>query len=176
LAATVEGKLIASEFQCQLFDDIKLGNCVRCHAKDHARATCKEPVGRWEVKFDENKDKYWAGTLKWQQKSQQEKTDTPVTTPPTLVQKKKESRRHHLFDSEDDNLPLQCRAQHLARADAEDDAPALHINPNLDPATIATLTDAGAGTAAEFATEPLPLTTAEICRRALPRVADPASA
>jgi hypothetical protein len=31
LTATVDGKLIASEFQRQLFDDIKHGNCVRCH-------------------------------------------------------------------------------------------------------------------------------------------------
>jgi hypothetical protein len=64
LTATVDGKVIASEFQRQLFDDIKHGNFVRCHAKDHAWATCKEPVGRWEAKFDENKDKYWQGTLK----------------------------------------------------------------------------------------------------------------
>jgi hypothetical protein len=55
LTATVDGKLIASEFQRQLFDDVKHGNCVRCHAKDHARSTCKEPVGRWEAKFDEKK-------------------------------------------------------------------------------------------------------------------------
>ncbi len=56
LTATVDGKLIACEFQRQLFDDIKQhGNCVRCHAKDYARATCKEPIGRWEAKFDENK-------------------------------------------------------------------------------------------------------------------------
>jgi hypothetical protein len=86
LTATVDGKLIASEFQRQLFDDIKHGNCVRCHAKDHARSTCKEPVGRWEAKFDKNKDKYWAGTLKWQQKAQEEKKGTPKVTPaPTLV-------------------------------------------------------------------------------------------
>jgi hypothetical protein len=77
LTATVDGKLIASEFQRQLFDDIKHGNCVRCHAKDHARATCKEPIGWWEAEFDENKDKYWAGTLKWQQKAQAEKSGTP---------------------------------------------------------------------------------------------------
>jgi hypothetical protein len=86
LTATVNGKSIASEFQRQLFDDIKHGNCVRCHSKDHARSTCKEPVGRWEAKFDENKDKYWAGTLKWQQKAQEEKSGPATVTPPTLVQ------------------------------------------------------------------------------------------
>jgi hypothetical protein len=64
LNATVDGKNIASELQRQLYDDIKHGNCVRCHAKDHARAKCKEPAGRWETKFDEHKDKYWLGTLK----------------------------------------------------------------------------------------------------------------
>jgi hypothetical protein len=57
LTAAVDEKAIASEFQRQLFDDIKHGNCVRCHSKDHARATCKEPAGRWEAKFDVNKDK-----------------------------------------------------------------------------------------------------------------------
>ena len=77
LTATVDGKLIASEFQRQLFDDIKHGNCVRCHAKDHSRSTCKAPVGRWEAKFDEHKDKYWAGALKWQQKSKEGKRVTP---------------------------------------------------------------------------------------------------
>ncbi len=88
-----------------------------------------------------------------------ERTGTPATTPPTLIQKKKESRRHHLFDGEDDKLPLQCRTQRLARADAEDDAPALHINPNLNPATTAALTNAGM--ASVFATEPLSLTTSD---------------
>jgi hypothetical protein len=98
LTAIVDGKLIASNFQRQLFDDIKHGNCVRCHSKEHARATCKEPVGRWEAKFDENKNKYWLGTLKWQKKSQEENPALPprLHPPPTLVQKKKESRRYHL--------------------------------------------------------------------------------
>ncbi len=73
LTATVEGKTIASEFQRQLFDDIRHGNCVRCHSKDHARATCKQPAGKWEEKFDKDKSTYWAGALKWQQKAQAEK-------------------------------------------------------------------------------------------------------
>jgi hypothetical protein len=127
LTATVDGKTIASEFQRQLFDDIKHGNCVRCHAKDHARSTCKEPAGRWETKFDENKDKYWLGTLKWQQKSQEEKAGSAPKTPPTLIQKKKESRRQHLPpplpDDDSDFSPLQCRKQLIATDDPEDEEP-----------------------------------------------------
>ena len=69
LKATVDGKTIASEFQQKLFDDIKHGNCVRCHSKEHLRSACKEPVGKWEEKFDKDKEKYWLGTLKWQQKA-----------------------------------------------------------------------------------------------------------
>jgi hypothetical protein len=83
---------------------------VRCHKSDHARSACKEPVGKWEAKFDQEKDKYWAGTLKWQQKALAEKTSdkspakTKTTPAPTLVQK--DSRRHTLAplssDSDDD--------------------------------------------------------------------------
>jgi hypothetical protein len=162
LTTTVDGKLIASEFQRQLFDDIKHGQCVRCHAKDHARATCKEPVGRWEANFDENKDKYWAGTLKWQKKSQDEKTGAPAAIPPTLIQKKKESRRQHLSHHDaDENLPLQCRSQRLAADDSEDDAPALHIDRALTIDEVAVFTLAGSGTASVFANEPPPLTTSD---------------
>ncbi len=87
LNATVDGHAIASEFQQKLYDDIAAGNCIRCHAKDHTRATCKETAGRRETKFDNEKDKYWAGTLKWQQKALAEPTSTKTKTPPTLVQK-----------------------------------------------------------------------------------------
>ncbi len=96
------------------------GNCVRCHAKDHTRATCKQTAGRWETKFDNEKDKYWAGTLKWQQKALAEPTSTKTKTPPTLVQKpagfaeakRKESRRQTFASDsdEDSHAPLQCRA------------------------------------------------------------------
>jgi hypothetical protein len=126
LKATVDGKTIASEFQQKLFDDIRHGNCVRCHSKEHVRSTCKEPVSKWEAKFDKDKEKYWLSTLKWQQKASADKTEakpnpsTKVTTPPTLVQK--ESRRHTL-------LPLQSRSQHISELldqdddDSEDDLP-----------------------------------------------------
>jgi hypothetical protein len=62
LNATVDGNKIVSEFQRQLYDDIAAGNCLRCHAITHSRASCKEPAGRWEAKFDSEKDKYWLGT------------------------------------------------------------------------------------------------------------------
>jgi hypothetical protein len=100
LTATVDGKLIASEFRQKLYDDIRHGNCVRCHAKGHARASCKEPAGKWEKKFDKAKEAYWNGTLKYQQKALAEKNPTKSpdktksTTPPTLVQK--DSRRQTL--------------------------------------------------------------------------------
>jgi hypothetical protein len=58
LNATFEGQAVASEFQQKLYDDIAHGNCIRCHSKSHARSTCKEPVGRWETKFDTEKEKY----------------------------------------------------------------------------------------------------------------------
>ncbi len=64
LTATVDGKTIASEFQQKLYDDIRHANCVRCHAKGHARKSCKETAGKWEETFDQSKDKYWNGTLK----------------------------------------------------------------------------------------------------------------
>jgi hypothetical protein len=130
LTATVDGKNIASEFQRRVFDDIRHDNCIRYHAKDHTRASCKEPAGKWETKFDTEKDKYWAGTLKWQQNSLAEKAPnkTPakpkVTLPPTLVQK--DSRRHTLAplssDSDDEDLPLQSRAHQLPDPPDSDDA------------------------------------------------------
>jgi hypothetical protein len=69
LNASVDGHAIASEFQQKLFDDITAGHCVRCHSKDHLHSACKEPAARWETKFDHEKEKYWTGTLKWQQKA-----------------------------------------------------------------------------------------------------------
>jgi hypothetical protein len=130
LNATFEGQAVASEFQQKLYDDIAHGNCVRCHSKGHARSTWKEPVARWEAKFDTEKEKYWAGTLKWQLKAAAEpaSTKTKPTTPPTLVQKpaatdgkKKESHRQtirpaspDLWDDDVDTR-LQSRAGSLPR-------------------------------------------------------------
>ena len=119
LKVTFDGKAIASEFQQKLFDDIKHGNCVRCHSKEHLRSACKESAGKWEEKFDKDKDKYWAGTLKWQLKAKEEKTGAKTTpaitpnppTPPTLVQK--EGRRQtlaHPSSDSDEDAPLQWRA------------------------------------------------------------------
>ncbi len=174
LTATVDGKLIASEFQRHLFDDTKHGNCVRCHAKDHARSTCKEPVGRWEAKFDENKDKYWAGTLKWQQKAQEEKKGTPkvtFTTAPTLVQQPKQSRRHHLAprypEEDDESLPLQCRVQLIDNDGSDDDSPPLHLNidPTLPVDTIDLLARASTGMNDVFSNAPRPYATADAASR-----------
>jgi hypothetical protein len=122
LTASADGHAIASEFQQKLYDDIVAGHCVRCHAKDHSRSTCKEQAGRWETKFDNEKEKYWTGTLKWQQKVAAEPASAKPKPPPTLVQKrvgfnessegkKKESRRQTLAFPDEDDAPLQCRAQ-----------------------------------------------------------------
>ncbi len=61
LTASVDGHAIASKFQQKLYDDIVAGHCVHCHARDHSRSTCKEQAGRWETKFDNEKEKYWTG-------------------------------------------------------------------------------------------------------------------
>ncbi len=55
LEATVDGNKIASETQRQLYDDIKKGNCTRCHKGGHIRPVCKEPKAKWEEKFDKEK-------------------------------------------------------------------------------------------------------------------------
>jgi hypothetical protein len=57
LEATVDGKKIASESQRQLYDDLKRGNCTRCHKGGHIRKDCLEPKAKWEDKFD--KEHYW---------------------------------------------------------------------------------------------------------------------
>jgi hypothetical protein len=109
---------------------VMIGNCVRCHAKGHARASCKEPAGKWEAKLDQEKDKYWAGTLKWHQKALAENTPynspakTKSTPPPTLVQN--DSRRRTLAplssDSDDEALTLQSRSHQLPDQPDPDDA------------------------------------------------------
>jgi hypothetical protein len=54
----VDGNKIASEAQRQLYDDIKRGNCTRCHKGGHIRKTCKKPAAKWEDKFDKEKGQY----------------------------------------------------------------------------------------------------------------------
>jgi hypothetical protein len=44
LTATVDGNKIASEAQRQLYDDVKRGNCSRCHKGGHNRKDCKGQV------------------------------------------------------------------------------------------------------------------------------------
>jgi hypothetical protein len=101
LKATADDHAIASEFQQKLYDDIVAGNCIRCHAQGHTRSACKEAAGRWEAKFDNEKEKYWTGTLKWQQKALAETPSSKTKgsssqTPPTLLQPKT-SRRQTLY-------------------------------------------------------------------------------
>jgi hypothetical protein len=75
----VEGKKIASEAQRQLYDDIKRGQCTRCHKGGHVRRDCKEPQEKWEEKFDKEKEKYWESVAKWPSRA-----TTSSITPPTL--------------------------------------------------------------------------------------------
>ncbi len=85
LEAVVDGKKIASEFQRQLFDDIKRGNCSRCHKGGYNRKNCKDPKAKWEEKLDKERLAYWASVLKWQQRAAQQKgtgANTPATTKP----------------------------------------------------------------------------------------------
>ncbi len=112
LNAMVDGHAIASEFQQKFYEYILNGNCVRCHSKDHSRSACKDAAGKWETKFDQEKEKYWTGTLKWQQKALTEPAPTKSKPPPTLIQKK--TSRYQALpyqDSDDDTQPpLQHRA------------------------------------------------------------------
>jgi hypothetical protein len=71
LNATADGNKIASEAQRQLFDDVKRGNCTRCHKGGHNRKDCKEPKAKWEEKFDKEKLLYWTSVPKWQQRASQ---------------------------------------------------------------------------------------------------------
>jgi hypothetical protein len=85
LDATVDGKKIASESQRQLYDDLKRGNCTRCHKGGHILKDCTEPKAKWEDKFDKEKTQYWTSVLKWQQKAAEQKnTPKNATHPPTL--------------------------------------------------------------------------------------------
>jgi hypothetical protein len=79
LDAVVDGKKIASEAQRQLYDDIKRGQCTRCHKGGHVRRDCKDPPEKWEEKFDKEKEKYWESVAKWQSKA-----TTGSAPPPTL--------------------------------------------------------------------------------------------
>jgi hypothetical protein len=86
LEAVVDGNKIASEAQRQLYDDVKRGNCSRCHKGGHNRKDCKEP------------------RAKWQQKSVEQKT-TPkdATRPPTLHVSLKPEKRFQLLDVSSDS-------------------------------------------------------------------------
>ena len=104
----VDGNKIASEAQRQLYDDIKRGNCTRCHKGGHIRRDCKDPKAKWEEKFDKEKEKYWESVLKWQARATP--GSKPVSsTPPTLHAKpaaKPEQRASSIAsDSDEDDTP-----------------------------------------------------------------------
>ncbi len=111
LDAVVEGKKIASEAQRQLYDDIKRGQCTRCHKGGHVRRDCKEPQEKWEEKFDKEKEKYWDSVAKWQSKATTGSTTPPTphakpsikTNPPKSVDKPEHRASSITSDSEDDD-------------------------------------------------------------------------
>jgi hypothetical protein len=104
LEAMVDGKRIASESQRQLYDDLKRGNCTRCHKGGHIRKDCTAPKEKWEDKFDKEKSQYWTGVLKGQQKAAEQKPiPKDATHPPTLHVKVKPDARFQVLDGETDS-------------------------------------------------------------------------
>jgi hypothetical protein len=108
----VDGNKITSEAQRQLYDDVKRGNCTRCHKGGHNRKDCKEPKAKWEEKFDKEKLLYWTSVHKWQQRASQpaEKSVTSKDPPkPPTLHIKPEQRLSTLaydYSSEDEYEPL----------------------------------------------------------------------
>ena len=128
LEAVVDGKKIASDFQRQLFDDIKRGNCSRCHKGGHNRKDCKEPKAKWEEKFDKEKLLYWTSVLKWQQRAAEQKgTSTSTTTstkPPTLHVKTGEAKpeqRYSTLEFDDDDADQSLLHFRTTMTDPDDD-------------------------------------------------------
>jgi hypothetical protein len=129
LDAIVDGHKIASEAQRQLFDDVKRGNCSRCHKGGHNRKDCKEPKAKWEDKFDKEKLQYWTNVLKWQQRAATQKAagqkDPPK--PPTLhVSSAKPEQRFATLtdgsDSDDGHItPLVHFRMTMDQSDGDDD-------------------------------------------------------
>ncbi len=123
LTATVDGNKIASEAQRQLFDDVKRGNCSRCHKGGHNRKDCKEPKAKWEDKFDKEQSQYWTSVLKWQQRAGEQSGTAKDTKPPTL---------HVKFEKKD---TLEKRFTALAYDSSEDEyEPLVHYHTTMsDP-------------------------------------------
>jgi hypothetical protein len=126
LEAAVDGKKIASEAQRQLYDDIKRGNCTRCHKGGHIRKDCTEPKAKWEEKFDKEKSQYWASVLTWQQKAtEQHARPKAATHPPTLhVKSTAPEKRFNVLaddDSDDEQSHHLCHYGLVMRDPLDDD-------------------------------------------------------
>jgi hypothetical protein len=142
LDATVDGNTIASEAQRQLYDDIKRGNCTRCHKGSHIRRDCKDPKAKWEEKFDKEKEKYWESVLKWQARATP--GSKPVSSiPPTLHAKpaaKPEQRASSIAsDSDEDDTPTFTPLHYLMTIDdddSDDDGEASAIIASLEEVTM----------------------------------------
>ncbi len=140
LTATVEGKKIASEAQRQLYDDIKRGNCTRCHKGSHIRKDYTEPKAKWEEKFDKEKTQYWASVLTWQQKAtEQHARPKDATHPPTLHVKfaAPEKRFNVLADDDsDDEQSHHLRHYGLVMRDPLEDDDGAEAAQHLPPPTL----------------------------------------
>ncbi len=120
----MDGNKIASEAQRQLYDDIKRGNCTRCHKGGHIRKYCQEPKVKREEKFDKEKIQYWDSVVKWQTRAA-----IGSKPPPALHQKstpRPEQRASSIAsDSDEENNtafpPLHYRLTMDADMDDDDD-------------------------------------------------------
>ncbi len=124
----MDGHKIASEAQRQLYDDVKCGNCTRCHKRGHNRKDCKEPKAKWKEKFDKEKLLYWTSVQKWQQRATQP-SGTGPTDPfkPSTLHIKPEKRFNTLLsesvsdDSDDPYTPLYHYRMTMPDPDDKDD-------------------------------------------------------
>jgi hypothetical protein len=142
----VDGNKIASEAQRQLYDDIKRGNCTRCHKGGHIRRDCKDPKAKWEEKFDKEKEKYWESVFKWQARATPGSKPVSSTPTPTLHAKpaaKPEQRASSIAsDSDEDDTsiftPLHYRMTIDVDPDSDDDGEASTIIAGLEDVTMTT--------------------------------------
>jgi hypothetical protein len=138
LEAVVDGNKIASESQRQLYDDIKRGNCTRCHKGGHIRKDCKNPKAKWEDKFNKEKAQYWTSVLKWQQRASEQKgtIDKQPSKPPTLHIKPEKRFNILSQDSDSDDGTMHLYQYGLVMTDLNEDDDGADATQHLPPPTL----------------------------------------
>ncbi len=138
LEAAVDGKKIASEAQRQLYDDIKRGNCTRCHKGGHIRKDCTEPKAKWEDKFDKEKTQYWTSVLTWQQKATEQHARPKDATHPLHVKLAAPEKRFNVLadDDSDDEQSHHLRHYGLVMHDPDEDDDSADAAQHLPPPTL----------------------------------------